>query len=65
MPDRTQEILNLEAALNAGVLTVSTGSTSTTFASPADLRKRLCELKAEHTGSDPRPVAASIFLGGR
>lgn len=64
MADRTQEIRDLEDALNAGVLEVTTGTTKTRFVSPEDMRRRLRELKAEQTGSVSRPVAASIYLGG-
>lgn len=64
MADRTQEIADLEAALNAGVLTVDTGTTKITFSTPEDLRRRLRELRAEQTGHVARPVAASLYLGG-
>lgn len=64
MADRTQEIRDLEDALNAGVLEVTTGTTKTRFAEPEDLRRRLRELQAEQTGTVTRPVSASIYLGG-
>ena len=64
MADRTQEIADLQAALNAGVLEVDTGTTKIRFASPEDLRRRLRELQLDHTGVETRPVASSLYLGG-
>lgn len=64
MADRTQQIRDLEDALNTGILEVRTGETTTRFANPEDLRRRLRELKAEQDGKETRPVAASLYLGG-
>jgi hypothetical protein len=64
MPDRTQEIRNLEDALNAGAMEVDTGTTKIKFVDPEDMRRRLRELRAEQEGAQRRPVAASIHLGG-
>lgn len=64
MADRSQQIRDIEDALNAGVLEVRTGEATTRFANPEDLRRRLRELKREQEDTESRPVAASLFLGG-
>ncbi|AMV16589.1 phage head-tail joining protein [Planctomyces sp. SH-PL14] len=64
MADRTAEIAVLEALLNSGALETEVQGRRIKFASHADLRKRIIELRAESEGRTRRPRAAQIYMGG-
>jgi hypothetical protein len=57
----------LETALASGVTSISVDGQSTTFASPADLRRALRDIQAAIArctgGAVARPVSATIDLG--
>lgn len=57
----------LETALASGVTSISVDGQSTTFASPADLRRALRDIQATIArctgGAVARPVSATINLG--
>lgn len=66
MANRSTEIAVLEALLNSGSLETEVQGRRMKFAIPADIRRRIVELRNESEGGRKRrPVSAQIFLGGQ
>lgn len=67
MADNAQKIADLEAILDAGATSGQVDGRRVDFASFADIRKRIAELKATDdatTTAQRRPAASTIKLGG-
>lgn len=65
MPDHSQAIADLEEVLNAAETSTTVDGTSSTVNLNA-ARKRLAQLKREHTGTETymvRPIMQQIRLG--